>query len=286
MAMIELKAGSLRCELAPELGGCIAGLWLGETPVLRSTPAAQLENGRKSGCYPLVPFSNRIGQASLVWQGTQHPLIRNNGDEPHAIHGVGWQRPWSVLESDEHSAMLAYEHRSDAAWPFAFDCSQNFRLRPNGLEMVLALTNQSSQPAPAGVGWHPYFVKRPRSRISFQASGRWDMGPDKLPTVRKPSNGLDADCAFLDVDHCYDGWDGTAHLRDENMHVRIHSGLTRLVAFTNSTREYVAIEPVSHVNNAVHLYASGASADELGLRVLQPGESMMAQMEIEVEPAR
>lgn len=284
--MIELKAGSLRCELAPQMGGCIAGLWMNDTPILRSTPAARLENGRKSGCYPLVPFSNRIGQASLVWQGTQHPLIRNNGDEPHAIHGVGWQRPWAVLESDATSAMLSYEHQPDAAWPFAFDCSQTFRLRPGRLEMILAMTNQSSQPAPAGLGWHPYFVKRARSRIAFQASGRWEMGPDKLPTVRKPARGLDADCTRLDVDHCYDGWDGVAHLRDEVMHVRLHSDLVRLVAFTNDTRDYVAIEPVSHVNNAVHLYAAGAPAGELGLRVLQPGESMMAQMEIEVEPAR
>ena len=103
---------------------------------------------------------------------------------------------------------------------------------------------------------------------------------------RKPARGIDADCAFLDVDHCYDGWDGIAHLRDEAMHVRIRSGLARLVVFTNDTRDHVAIEPVSHVNNAVHLYAAGASADALGLRVLAPGESMMAQMTIEVEPAR
>ena len=27
--MIQLKAGALRCELVPELGGCVAGLWLG-----------------------------------------------------------------------------------------------------------------------------------------------------------------------------------------------------------------------------------------------------------------
>ncbi|RYY94094.1 MAG: aldose 1-epimerase, partial [Comamonadaceae bacterium] len=86
-SMIELKAGRLRCEIVPELGGCIAGLWADDVPVLRSTPAAQLATSRLSGCYPLVPFSNRIGQASLVWQGTQHPLVRNNGDEPHAIHG-------------------------------------------------------------------------------------------------------------------------------------------------------------------------------------------------------
>ncbi|HEY8360225.1 MAG TPA: aldose 1-epimerase [Ramlibacter sp.] len=283
--MVELKAGRLRCELAPGLGGSVAGLWLDDIPVLRSTPAAQLASARLSGCYPLVPFSNRIGQASLVWQGTQHPLVRNNGDEPHAIHGVGWQRPWSELDSDATSAMLAYEHRPDAAWPFAFDCSHTFRLRPNALEMTLALTNQSDRPAPAGLGWHPYFDKRPGSHIAFRATGRWEMGPDKLPTQRVASSGADADCTALEVDHCYDGWDGAVTLHDDRLRVRVVSPLTRVVVFNSASRPYLAIEPVSHVNNAVHLYAAGAPADALGLTVLQPGESMMAQMAIEVEPA-
>ena len=281
--MIELQAGQLRCELHPSLGGAIAGFWLDGQPVLRSTPAAELKSSRLAGAYPLVPFSNRIGHASLVWQGTQHPLLRNNGDEPHAIHGVGWQRAWQVLDSDATSAMLAYEHRPDAAWPFAFDCSHTLRLTPHGLEMVLAMTNQSSQPAPAGLGWHPYFVKRPGSRISLRADSRWEMGPDKLPTQRAPSDGIDSVCTALDVDHCYDGWDGTVHLRDAMMQSRVRSDLTRVVVFTNGARDYVAIEPVSHVNNAVHLFASGAAAEQLGLRVLQPGESMVAQMAIEVE---
>jgi aldose 1-epimerase len=284
--MIELRAGRLRCELHPELGGAIAGFWLDAEPVLRSTPAAQLTSSRVAGSYPLVPFSNRIAHASLEWQGTQHPLVRNNGDEPHAIHGVGWQRPWAVLDQDTSSAMLSYEHRPDASWPFAFDCSQSFRLAPDGLQMTLALTNQSGQPAPAGLGWHPYFTKRPGSRIAFRASGRWEMGPDKLPTRRSPVQGLDADCASLDVDHCFDGWDGEVRLDDPVLRVRVRSELSRLVVFTNGSRPFVAIEPVSHVNNAVHLYASGAAAQDLGLRVLQPGESMMAQMAIAVESAR
>ena len=283
---LELRAGPLHCVVEPGLGGCIAGLWLHGEAVLRSPPAGTLTSARQAGSYALVPFSNRIGGATLSWQGTQHPLVRNNGDEPHAIHGVGWQRPWSVLESDERFAMLAYEHRADPSWPFAFDCSQTLRLSDDRLEMTLALTNQSDQPAPAGLGWHPYFVKRSRSRIAFSASGRWEMGDDKLPTVRKPARGLDADCAFLDVDHCYDGWDGVAHLRDEVMHVRVTSDLTRLVAFTNDTRDYVAIEPVSHVNNAVNLHAAGQPFDQLGLKVLQPGESMMATMAIAVEDVR
>jgi aldose 1-epimerase len=284
--MVQLQAGSLVCELEPRLGGCIAGLWLSGVPVLRSTPAAQLASARQAGSYPLVPFSNRIAQATLQWEGTQHPLVRNNEPEPHAIHGVGWQRPWQVLESDERFALLAYEHPADAAWPFAFDSSQTVRLSGEALELTLSLTNQSPVPAPAGLGWHPFFIKRPQSRISFDATGRWEMGGDKLPTRRIPSLGLDADCASLDVDHCYDGWGGLVHLRDELIHVRVTSNLSRLVVFTNATRDTVAIEPVSHVNNAASLVHAGADAAALGLVTLQPGESISAQMTIEVEAAK
>jgi aldose 1-epimerase len=284
--MVQLQAGPLVCELEPRLGGCIAGLWLDGVPVLRSTPAGQLASARQAGSYPLVPFSNRVAQATLQWQGTQHPLVRNNAPEPHAIHGVGWQRPWEVLESDDRFALLAYEHRADAAWPFSFDSSQTLRLGQSSLELTLSLTNQSQQPAPAGLGLHPFFVKRPRSRISFEASGRWEMGPDKLPTERRPAHGVDADCAFLDVDHCYDGWNGLVHLRDELLHTRISSNLRRLVVFTNGTRDSVAIEPVSHVNNALSLVQAGADPAALGLAILQPGESISAQMTIEVAGVR
>jgi aldose 1-epimerase len=281
--MTRLQAGELSCEIEPRLGGCIAGLWLGDVPVLRSTPAAQLTSSRQAGCYPLVPFSNRIGGARLQWQGTQHPLVRNNGAEPHAIHGVGWQRPWEVLECDERSAFLSYEHRPDSAWPFAFDSSQSMRVDGHALALTLSMTNQSAQPAPAGLGWHPYFVKRPGSHIAFAASGRWEMGADKLPTAHRTAAGLDADCDALDVDHCFDGWNGLAVLRDELLQVRLSSSLRRLVVFTNAARDSVAIEPVSHVNNALNLMAAGADAAQLGLVILQPGESFSAEMTIEVE---
>ncbi len=281
--MIRLQAGGLACEIEPALGGCIAGLWLADLPVLRSTPAAQLTSSRQAGSYPLVPFSNRIAGAQQVWQGTAHPLVRNNGAEPHAIHGVGWQRPWQVLESDERSALLSYEHKPDSAWPFAFDSSQTLQLRDGALALTLSLTNQSRQPAPAGLGWHPWFPRRPGSRISFEASGRWEMGTDKLPAGRRPHAGLDAECATLDLDHCFDGWRGVVQLVDELLRVRITSTLTKLVVFTQPARDAIAIEPVSHVNNAMNLVAAGADPAQLGLAILQPGESCSAQLTIEAE---
>ena len=284
---LALVANRFRCNIVPDLGACIAGLWFDGIAVLRSPDAALLASARQSGSYPLVPFSNRIGHASLSWNGTNHPLVKNLGDEPHAIHGVGWQRPWEVLEADARFALLSYQHKPDGAWPFSFDTSQAFRLSDHELVMTLSITNQSADAAPVGLGWHPYFVKRPASHVAFEAGGRWEMDALKLPTHRTESSGLDADCAQLNVDHCYDGWNGVLHLRDDRLQTRITSNLERLVVYTNPAQDCIAIEPVSHVNNAISLMARGvASADALGLRVLQPGESMSCEMSVHVDAVK
>ncbi len=287
-SVLSLRANELVCDLRPAQGGAISGLWLGDEPVLRSTPSgAELDSVRHAGSYPLVPFSNRVAHATLKWQGTDHPLVQNFAPEPHAIHGIGWQRGWTVLEAGPAFALLSYEHRPDASWPFAFDTSQTFRLgEDHTLELSLSITNQSERAAPVGLGWHPNFAKRARSRIAFSAAGRWDMGEDMLPTARRQTHGLDADCAFLEIDHCFDGWRGTVDLRDEALHTRISSPLTRLVVYTRPTENTIAIEPVSHVNNALSMASNAARAEELGVRILQPGESMTAQMSIAVERAR
>jgi len=279
-----LASDALRCEIAPALGGAIAGLWLGATPVLRSSAAAALTSVRNAGSYPLVPFSNRVGHGSLRWAGTDHPLVVPEGFEPHAIHGVGWLRPWSVLEANGQFALLSYEHQADESWPFAFDASQAFRIRGNELELTLSITNQSAVAAPVGLGWHPCFVKRPDTHVRFAATGRWEMGDDKLPTRRSASSGLDHDCQGLDVDHCFDGWSGALHLSDSVLHTTVSSSLRYVVVYTNASRAYVAVEPVSHVNNAISLLEQGdANASELGIRVLQPGESMSAEMSIRAQ---
>ena len=75
-------------------------------------------------------------------------------------------------------------------------------------------------------------------------------------------------------------------LRDEVLHTRIESKLGNLVVFSNGRQDCIAIEPVSHVNNAIDLMARGvATADALGVRVLQPGESMSCDMSIQTKVA-
>lgn len=283
---IELASGGLRATIVPDLGGCVAGLWLEDMPVLRCMAPAELTTARQAGSYPLVPYSNRVGHARLVWNGTSHPLVTHQGNDPHAIHGIGWQRPWQVLEQTDTLLLLSMEHRADAAWPFAFDASQGFRQSGDALEMTLSVTNQSKVPAPVGLGWHPFFVKRPGARIAFDATGRWEMGPDKLPTGRVRSRGMAVDAALLDVDHCFDGWKGAVTLSDEQLAVRVSSSLRRLVVFTNGQRGDIAVEPVSHVNNAINLLQAGHTAESLGVQVLAPGASLSAEMTIQVEHSK
>jgi aldose 1-epimerase len=120
--------------------------------------------------------------------------------------------------------------------------------------------------------------------VAFAATGRWEMGADKLPTHRVPSSGLQADGGMLDVDHCFDGWHGDVVLTDGLLRTRISANLSRLVVFTQPSRDAIAIEPVSHVNNALQLAGRpGLSPEELGLKVLAPGESFSATLTIQTE---
>ena len=279
--MIAIKCGDLALHLRPDLGGCIEGLWWKGLPVLRSTIAGGLQNVRQSACYPLIPFSNRVAHARLVWNGTSHPLVKNFAGEEHSIHGIGWQRAWEVLEHTDDFCMLSLEHAGGGAWPFAFDASQTFRLHGNALEMTMSITNQSAQAAPVGLGWHPYFVKRGGSHIAFDASDMWQMSDEKLPTVKVASTGVHQHCASLVVDNCFEGWHGIATLHDEAMQMEISSDMRRLVVFTNLEKDFVAIEPVSHANNAMNTGNAKESAKH-GVVTLEAGQSLQVSMQIAV----
>lgn len=273
---MELRAGRLRCELTPDAGGAIAGMWQDDEALLAGAPAA---------CLPVVPFSNRVGHASVQWQGTEQPLIRHAGAAPRDIVGVAASRAWAVLEHDAASAMLAYAHRPDAAWPFAFDCSHTVRLQPGRLDLALAITNQAGRPAPAGVGWRLRFPVRAGRRVAFGAGGRWAFDAEHLPLHLLPAIGIDADTATLAADDAYEAWDGVAGWSGNGASLRLTSPLSRLLVQDGADDGALVLAPVSHAPNAVHLHAMGAARPELGLCILQPGETLVAQAAIEVQAA-
>ncbi len=288
--VIELRAGTSRALLAPGIGGALLRwVWQGQD-LMRPTPAEALteKRVRQMACYPLVPYSNRIAHAKLIAPDGTHALRPNFAPEPHAIHGVGWLRPWQVLRADAKEATLVLEHRPDADWPFAFMVSQTYRLTDQSLDIALTLTNRDQRAMPAGLGFHPFFPIREGLHLQTRWQRMWEMGEDNLPTkLVAPPEGADFSelrpVAPWKVDNVFTGWQREARLDygTLKLHLQASETLPFVVCFApRDGRNFVAIEPVSHVINAFALAAQGVR--DTGARVLAPGDTFSASMRLTV----
>ena len=274
----ELHAGALRLAVRPDLGGAVAGFWHRETPILRSTEPAALTDSRASAMYPLLPYSNRLGYRRFRWKGRDYTTRANVPDSPHSLHGIGWQRPWQIVSSSVLEVVLEMVHEADADWPFAFTARQYFTLSAESFSVRLQFTNSAALEAPVGLGWHPYFVKRLRSRLHIELSDRWEADATLLPTRKVAQPGIDSDLSHLDFDNCFEGWRGPARIRDERFSLQLSSSLPYLVVYTPPTHDHFCVEPVSHVNNAIHM----ADPASCGLVALAPGDTLEASMRLDV----
>jgi aldose 1-epimerase len=274
----ELHAGALRLALRPDLGGCIAGLWHRDTPILRGVEPTALTTSRASGSYPLVPYSNRLGYRHFRWKGHEYATQPNFGDSPHSLHGIGWLRAWEIVSSSTVEVVLRYRHTADADWPFDFEASQYFTLTPDSMHVQMVFTNTASVAQPVGLGWHPYFPKRTRSRLHIELSDRWESDATQLPVRKVAQPGIDSDVAHLNFDNCFEGWRGAARIRDERFSLQLSSSLPYLVVFTPQDKDYFCVEPVSHVSNAIHMADPAAH----GLRAVPPGETTDAWMKLDI----
>jgi len=277
-APFELRSGALRLAVRADLGGAIAGLWHGETAILRSSEPARLASAHESAMFPLVPYSNRLGYRRFRWRGKDYSTRANVAGSPHSLHGLGWQRSWTIVSSSALEVVLELCHEGDADWPFAFTARQYLALDAASFGARMQLSNDADVEQPVGLGWHPYFVKRPRSRMHIELSHRWDADATLLPTRKVAQHGIDSDLSHLDFDNCFEGWRGPARIRDERFSLQLSSSLPYLVVYTPQERDYFCVEPVSHVNNAIHMAEPAAH----GLFALAPGATFDAWMRLDV----
>jgi aldose 1-epimerase len=287
-ATLQIAAGDARATLCPGIGGSVARFrWRGHA-ILRDAPQAAITGGetRMMGCYPLVPYSNRIGHARLLFEGTVHRLRANFPPEPHAIHGVGWQRPWKVERQSPAALEISLDHAPDGDWPFAFSARQSFAIRDDALHLGLTIRSEDRAAMPAGLGFHPFFPLDSETTLQSEWSGCWVPGPEKLPVAWVPTP-PEADyrsargASGWSVDRCFTGWGRRARL-DYGTHgveITATQALPCIVCFApGEGGGFIALEPVSHVIDAFSLAARGHP--DTGMRRLLPGESFQAGMTI------
>jgi aldose 1-epimerase len=128
----------------------------GSIDLLRPTQPQAIASGRgnESSCYPLVPFSGRIANGRLVFDGAEIVLKPNWPGVRHPMHGDGWARPWTVTRSDGQSADIVYEHDGREGWPFRYRARQTYRLEGDALTVAMSIENLESRVVPAGLGLH------------------------------------------------------------------------------------------------------------------------------------
>jgi aldose 1-epimerase len=289
--VVTLSSGDARCEIAPGVGGAIAGFWWerGGRRIdwLRPASPAAVARGKAGdmGCFPLVPYGSRVRDARFLFCGREVLETPAEGQGRHALHGHGWRRDWQVVERSDDRLVLEYDHEPDA-WPWLYRARQSFVLSPAGLELTLELENRSEALMPAGLGFHPYFPRTPEVSVTATTTGVWLTDAEIMTTERTavpPGWDLSTGRRVADVvlDNVFTGWRGDAVVTWPERAARLTLSATQpllsfLVVYTPRERDFFCIEPASHCTDALNLAREGVA--ETGLRVLAPSVRRAARL--------
>lgn len=271
---LALQAGPHQVLIAPAAGGRIlrwtsqldTGLrdWL--VPI--TATAWPAHTWPKGGLFPLVPFSNRIRQARMRWNGQDLAIWPLHG-QPHALHGQAQRMVWTVLQHQPQHITLSLQHPAgDDGWPWAWSAQQTFQLADNGqLEIRLSLSNLDTRPMPAGLGLHPYFTA---DRVQARAQTDW-AHEQELALLPRPNTQTHWQRKHDTWTVYLSDWNGQATLHwptGPGLQLQAHGALEHLVLHCNNGR-YLCVEPATHVCDAVNLAAAGIPGT--GLHTLDPG---------------
>lgn len=280
--MIALAAGDWTAVLSPALGGAVLDLaWRGR-PILRPTPANAVDP-LETGCFPLVPYANRIADGRFSFGGREVRLPALPRFAPHALHGEGWLAPWAVAAQDGQGATLRFEG-GGGAWPWAYAAEQVMTLTEDGLRIELSMTNAADEAAPAGLGLHTYFARTDDMALRLEAESVWLPNAREIPArLGRPSEVADWSegrplAAAPMVDHCYGGWRGPARLErpSGSVEMRASANAGWVQVYAPPGERFVCVEPVTHRPNALNAPVEEAS----GLTVLPPGGRLSMWMTI------
>ncbi len=289
--MLTLVHGAAQVDLYPEIGGSLGRWSIGTQDLLRRASAKAIDDVEPFGMasFPLVPYSNRIGAARFHWQGAQIALRPNFAPEPHAIHGVGWKRAWTVTEQSKCTAVMVLHHRGDTDWPWPFLARQRITLGEDHLHLALTAWNLADQAVPLGFGHHPYFDTTGAS-LRFTAEAMWTNGKDNLPDAEQiPAGNFDfsagARVQGRRLDNCYAGLTEPATISwiDRSYSLRIEQtpDLPGAVVCIPEPPGAFCFEPVPHVNDALNrMPALGA------MPVVALGEAFTAAIVLRAVPAQ
>lgn len=258
--IVSIRAHGFALDIAPLAGGGIACLdWRGLALLRPAIPGAVASADPLGlSCFPMTPYVSRITDGTFTWGDVTTSIAPNMAGGSHPLHGIGWRKPWRVdVHNDTHIA-LTLEHSGDQDWPWAFITRQEFAIHADHVEHALSVTSKDPRAFPASLGPHPYFDATD-AIITFDATSLWEISGQSVPTHQARPAVVDALAAgasanSLDLDHCFEGWDGKATITWPTHGLTIEANCrlgeadlpcTRLQLYTPKGQDFFCLEPVS-----------------------------------------
>lgn len=242
----------------------------------------------------LAPFPNRTADGTYNFEGETYQLPINKPEEHNSIHGFVSNKPFSLIRSSTcpqgYELELEYSSGPEEGYPFPFTIYVTYILHEdNKLSINTRLTNTGTTAIPTGFGWHPYFtLGRKVDDLELRLPEVQELGVDDrlIPTgdFQKVSEWIKAkgiadknfDTGFQFVTE-----DREVLLYDRERNVAIEiacgKGYEFFQVFTPPWRTSIAIEPMTCATDALN--------NGLGIKTLQPNESLTAEFTISVRNA-
>lgn len=272
---LRLAGADWEALLLPQQGAALARLTYRGVDVLAPLPEGADPNATRTGAFWMIPWGNRLDGGAL---GALHRFPINRLTENTAIHGLSRDRPWQA-EVTADGALLT---QRVTAGPYAYAVRIALSLSRAGFGIEAVVENCGSAPMPFGLGWHPWFARRPGQRLSFAAAHRLRSDERMLPREALPDPGLDEACATLiGTDAHFAGWDGLVLLEDPALRLTLRASgawATNLQIFLPAEAEAVCIEPMSHIPDAPN---QPELAKLGGLITLAPGAALASATRLE-----
>jgi aldose 1-epimerase len=277
--------------------------------------------GQGRGGIPfLAPWANRLDDTAFYANGRRFPFDMDIGNirGPVPIHGLLMRTDrWRVVDlrgdDNESSVTSRLEFFRAPLWmkqfPFAHVIDMTHRLVDGALEVITRIENQSADPLPVSVGFHPYFRLTDSPRVQWSigigARTRWLLSDAKLPTgeVEPIERTFDKPGAVSlksqDLDHVFsdlvrdDTGSATLSLRGSRQHVRVELGSKFRAAVVYAPQptprvaddapfrgDFVCLEPMAGITNAMNLAHRGVYKD---LQYIAPGQTWEERFRITAE---
>lgn len=238
----------------------------------------------------LIPWPNRIENATYTFDGQVYTLEMTEPDRNCALHGLKCWDEWETVDATDSAVKLRSVTEASAGYPFRLETIVEYELdADSGIHVEITTTNIGDKAAPYGTGTHAYLTcdgaLADECVLTLPAAEVLTVDQNLIPVGREAVavEGLDFRAGRMikktQIDHAFTSlpsgeWTVSLSHPATGMNVVLSSDEDWVQVFSgdNQGRHGVAVEPMTCAPNA---FNSGE-----GLIILAPGESNTHHLQI------